>query len=142
MQGEFSHQLDQKNRLRLPPRIKSELGERPVATIISPLRITLYSEEKWAAMRTKLDLVPQSDEAAFLSVLKIYGNTYELEFDPQGRAVLPEKLRKKAGVTKNIVTVGVGNHAQLWDEETYNKFIDADNDDYKSLLHPLKDYGI
>jgi MraZ protein len=126
--------------LRLPPKIKKELGENPVATMLSSNRITVYSNEQWIELQAKLDAVPQSDEEASRWVTIIYGNTYELEFDSQGRTSIPQQLRELAKLTKNVYTIGIGKRAEIWAEEIYDK--QTEGMDYAKALPSLKAYGI
>ena len=41
------------------------------------------------------------------------------EPDKQGRILLPQNLREYAGLTKDIVVIGVGDRAEIWDKEKW-----------------------
>lgn len=52
----------------------------------------------------------------------ILAGATEVEFDKQGRIILPEYLRKFAGITKNVIIAGLYNRLEIWDEEKWNKY--------------------
>ena len=46
------------------------------------------------------------------------------EEDAQGRVVLPLALRAEAGITKDVVTIGVGNYIEIWAADRYAKHME------------------
>jgi MraZ protein len=51
-----------------------------------------------------------------------FGECEKLKIDPDGRTVLPKRLRDHACITETAVFVGLGNKFQIWEPEAYNKF--------------------
>jgi MraZ protein len=49
----------------------------------------------------------------------------ETDVDAQGRILLPEVLRTKASLSKNVVFAGSLNRIELWNTELYAKTMDA-----------------
>ena len=45
-----------------------------------------------------------------------------LQFDPEGRISLTEKLIKHAKIKNNILFVGLGKTFQIWDPKIFEKF--------------------
>ena len=39
--------------------------------------------------------------------------------DAQGRILLPQKLRGYAGLKKDVMVLGVSNHAEIWDKDAW-----------------------
>jgi MraZ protein len=46
----------------------------------------------------------------------------DVELDSQGRAMIPEYLRKFAGLNKKIIIAGLYDRLEIWDEDTWNKY--------------------
>ena len=44
-----------------------------------------------------------------------------MELDPQGRILIPPKLREHAGLKKDVVLVGVGSRIEIWDSEKWEE---------------------
>jgi MraZ protein len=47
------------------------------------------------------------------------GNSFEAELDSAGRVTLPSPLLEHAGISKDVVVVGVGDHIELWSHERW-----------------------
>ena len=47
----------------------------------------------------------------------------DVEPDSQGRILLPVQLREFAGIGKNVIVLGCGDHAEIWDEEKYRIYL-------------------
>ena len=59
-----------------------------------------------------------SDERDELSVA-LYGDVQILALDPDGRIVLPEKLRTHAGLGPEVAFVGLGEKFQMWEPKRF-----------------------
>lgn len=45
-----------------------------------------------------------------------------LEPDSQGRVLIPERLLKRAGISREVALIGVQDHLELWDREAFEQF--------------------
>ncbi|MDE7296118.1 MAG: division/cell wall cluster transcriptional repressor MraZ [Clostridia bacterium] len=62
-----------------------------------------------------------------------------MTFDGQGRVQLPIWARTEAHITKDVVTLGVGNFLELWDQATYeNKVAEMSVGKINSLIYKKK----
>lgn len=52
----------------------------------------------------------------------LFGSAYEIEFDDQGRIVIPLELRSFSGLTKEAVFLGVGNRVEIWSREHWDEY--------------------
>ena len=83
--GEHYHQLDAKNRIRIPAKFKSEISEKLVFSkgVTPCIYVLPYSE--YAEMVEKFNNLPQFDAQIQLA-LSVYMASFEvLEEDNQGR---------------------------------------------------------
>jgi len=139
--GEYFHQIDQKGRVRIPPKLKRALGESPMVTKGTAGCLFLFSQsELETTIYDKLQSVPLSDLQASKPLRTLFSSAQELEEDNQGRTMVPKNLREFAGLTKDIVFLGVGNRAEIWSKEVYEKYIDGV--DFDTAIEGLKDYGV
>ncbi len=130
--GAYEHQIDDKNRLRIPSRFRKDLlgeyGEKTYS-FVRGLNgcIYVFPDETLDRLLEKLNdgrLVNDSKGS-----LMFYSNIFSAEEDAQGRVVLPTKLKNAAKIRKDIITVGRGNRLEIWASENYNSFVDEDNYD-------------
>ena len=51
----------------------------------------------------------------------ILGSAFEVVADGQGRIVIPEILVSFAGLNKELVFLGLGDRAEIWSKEVWEK---------------------
>ena len=119
-QGASSLSLDAKGRLSVPTRHRDVLS----ATAAGQLTITkhphgclmVFPRGEWEVFRDRIAALPMSAQwwkRIFL------GNAMDAEMDSAGRVLISPELRAAAGLTKEAVLLGMGNHFELWDAATY-----------------------
>ena len=116
--GEFHHALDAKNRLFIPAKYREELGESFYITRKTEKCLAVYSEEEWGKFTQKLNMLPDSKVGPLKQF--IYSKTINVVPDSNGRVVLTPALTAYADIVKNVVIIGVGDHAQIWSEEAWS----------------------
>jgi MraZ protein len=144
LSGEYPVGLDDKNRLMIPSDFRKEIAkfrdEPKLTWRIGRGRITqAYPESYYREMiaKRKKSLTPGEKEEAFNRAF--HGMTFKLEWDAQGRVVLPEPLISRGRLTKTLMLVGVGDHLELWNRdqwiaeserllETMDEIIDKDRE--------------
>ena len=136
--GVFEHQLDDKNRLRIPSRFKKELtgedGTKPYSFFRGKNRcICVMADDLLDDTISTLseEGISESNEASTL----FFGSIFSAEEDAQGRVVLPAPLKKMAGITKDIVTLGRGKRLEIWAAERYYAYVEGV--DYDAELKKL-----
>jgi MraZ protein len=65
-------------------------------------------------------LADYSDERDELSVA-LYGDVQILNIDGDGRIVLPESLRRHAGLEGSVTFVGLGDKFQMWEPQAFEQ---------------------
>ena len=116
MIGQYQHNIDAQGRLFIPAKFREELGDAFYVTIGLDGCLSVYSDAKWADLTEKFDALPLS-KARSMRVL--FANAAKCELDSQGRIVIPQKLRKYAGLEKDVVILGVHDRAEIWSAETW-----------------------
>ena len=136
--GVFEHQLDDKNRLRIPARFKKELtgenGEKSYSFFRGMNRcICVMADDELDDTIGGLasEGISESNQASTL----FFGSIFSAEEDAQGRVVLPSVLRKMAGIQKDVITLGRGNRLEIWAAERYYEYIEGI--DYDTELKKL-----
>ena len=135
--GMFEHQLDDKNRLRIPSKFKKgltgELGDQSYCFFRGKNQcICVMAEDELNEMLSSLASEGLSESSKITRA--IFGSICTAEEDAQGRVLLPKELVAHAGITKNLVFVGVGNRVEIWAEEVWDKESeDEENTDFSVL---------
>ena len=138
--GTYEHQLDDKNRLRIPAKFRKMLiGEDGDKTYCFARGLVdgciyVFPEDELQILLEKLS--EEKIGEASLATMLFYGSVYDAEEDPQGRVVLPAKLKAAAGIEKDIVTVGRGKRIEIWAADVYEKMCSDVN--YRSEFKKLR----
>ncbi len=123
MTGQYAHNIDAKGRLFIPAALRRELGQTLHVTVGQDHCLSVFSDESWATFMDKLKALSYS-EIKKLRVLFAYAA--DCEPDPQGRILLPAKLREYAGLTKEVVVVGSYDRAEIWDAKRWAALEEGD----------------
>ena len=139
--GNYSHSIDPKGRVTIPTAFRQLLGENFTIGLNNEFNaIALYPQDKWQDISDFLDRIPDSDRNGMRYVRLIKAHSFPGgELDGQGRVLLPQALRQKLGIGKNIRFVGMGRYLEIWDEATCAAQMDADEGDFDSLMDYVND---
>ena len=117
MTGTYEHSIDAKGRLFIPAKLREELGVTFYLALGVDECLAIYPQETWNRFTEKFASLPMSQSAA---MRPLFANASKCELDSQGRIVIPQKLRKYAGLEKDAVIIGVNDRAEIWSAETWN----------------------
>jgi len=84
--------------------------------------IGVYSGEALDAILEKLNAVTSGDPKKMMAKRRILSTVQEANEDDQGRIVLSAMLRKEANIQKDVITIGMGNHLEIWAKEVFEKY--------------------
>lgn len=118
--GEFRHTIDAKGRLIVPSRLRDELEASKVTLTVWPDGcVSMWSGEGWRKLEGELLNQARNNPQARAAVRHLFGQAHTDVVDKQGRISVPPNLRTFAAIDKDVVIVGVGDHAELWEPEKY-----------------------
>ena len=117
MTGTYEHSIDAKGRLFIPAKLREELGVTFYLAMGVDECLAIYPQETWNRFTEKFASLPMSQSAA---MRPLFANASKCELDSQGRIVIPQKLRKYAGLEKDAVIIGVNDRAEIWSAETWD----------------------
>ncbi len=129
--GRSYHQIDDKGRIRIPVKFKDSLGSTPYVTVGKNGCLNIFPKDEAERILSESygDVSGFADDPRLDSMRKIFSLGDFIEEDKQGRIALPPYLVEKAKIVKNVVTIGMRNHVELWAEEVwedYDKSIDLE----------------
>lgn len=117
--AKYTHSIDSKNRIIIPSKVKEQLGETIIIMRGSDRCLNLYSLAEWEKYAQKISELPKTQVRAITRYL--YSNAVEVQPDSQGRVTLTPEMLEFAGITKNVVTAGCGNYAEVWSLERWEE---------------------
>jgi Uncharacterized protein conserved in bacteria len=89
----------------------------------------LFTPEEWEKYKaTVMGKFSPFDPRSRLVVRNFISPGNDVEFDKSGRLSIPQELRNYADLSKDCVILGVDKYLELWDRESYQKYL-SDNAD-------------
>ncbi len=136
--GRYYHALEQKGRLSVPKSFRDSLGKEPVLTQGLEGCLFLFSKLEWEATVSTVAKQPLTtkksrDWARYLS------NTAVLsEPDSLGRILIPDYMQQFAHLSKRIVVVGSLNRVEIWDQDTYHRYLEHVSANVESIVEGIE----
>ncbi|MFO0919404.1 MAG: cell division protein [Planctomycetaceae bacterium] len=131
--GTYLRTLDDKRRLAVPKRLKDDFGEGDFEYLyIAPgtqRSLVLYSPKSFAKLGENLD--SKSDHENYLRLF--YSSVERADFDGQGRIRISDRLSAHAGLKREAYLLGIRDHAELWDKDTWDDFLQSNSPSFDEL---------
>ena len=119
--GEYYHILDPKNRMIIPVKFRAALGERFYLAKGFHKCVNIFTAAGWERFLENIN-IPMTDEDLQRFNRLLFSSAYESEQDNNGRVLIPANLREYAGLEKDIVSVGVKNHIEIWNKNDWQNY--------------------
>ncbi|HWI21257.1 MAG TPA: division/cell wall cluster transcriptional repressor MraZ [Baekduia sp.] len=136
--GTFEHNLDAKNRLSVPTRMRASLSGPLVLAQDTERCVTIWAKETYDANSEKAlaGLNPLGERAQLIKRFR-GANSVEAELDSSGRVNVPGFLIDWAGLQREVAVIGAGDHAEIWDRATWNEQNTSLAEQMKNLAREL-----
>jgi MraZ protein len=138
--GEYTHSLDTKGRVALPAKFRQKISDGAIITRGLDHSLFLFNKSDWEVLAQKILALPMTSANSRAFARLMLSGAAEVEFDAQGRVLIPEPLRQYAGLKKQAVFAGVYNRVEIWDEaswKSYKSKTEASSDDIAEKLGEL-----
>jgi len=113
--GGYDHKIDKKGRVFIPSAFREELGESFIICrgIYGKQCLCVYSKEEWNALVEKIGTLPSAKSSTVKRFL--YDGAFNVEFDTQGRILVPPTLREYANFETEVHIIGMDTNIEIWD---------------------------
>ena len=142
MIGKYPAKMDDKNRLFVPAKLRTELGEAFFVTLgvnCGHRCLTVYTAGDWQTLKQYYNALPISQRSAATSL--IFMNATECTPDKQFRFSLTQFLLNYAGIGRDVMIVGRAGQAEIWDADEFAAF-ETENLTPEKLLASLEAIGL
>ncbi|MBQ0084216.1 MAG: division/cell wall cluster transcriptional repressor MraZ [Clostridiales bacterium] len=131
--GGYEHTIDKKGRVFIPAKFRDDLGESFIIcrSISGKQCLCIYPFSQWEKLVAKLSALPMSQSSGIKRF--IFDGSFNVEFDSQGRIVIPPSLRDFASLEGNAHLIGMVEYIELWssqrwqEENNYNEIQAAED---------------
>lgn len=138
--GEYKRPVDDKGRVSMPVEFRAILqGQRGSFFLNRGFErcIMGYPEEKWEKVLDLVNTAPLDDTRMRKFKRTFYSGAKEVSCDSQGRILVPQPLMEYAGITRQVVIVGLSDFIEMWDAEAWEKWLEQSIEQYEKMAEEL-----
>ena len=131
--GTYSPRLDTKGRIILPAKFREELSAGLVLTRGQERCLYVFSAEEFERIHEQMRSAPLSSRQArdYMRVF-LSGASDEVP-DKQGRVTIPAALREYARLDRELVVIGAGSRAEIWDAQAWDEYLARTESEFAQL---------
>ena len=145
--GQAAYSVDAKGRVAIPAKMRAVLNPeaKNTFTITRGFEkcVFLYPLDHWAKMESEMrELNMYNRESRnFLRTILMWAD--EVTLDAQGRIGIAKPLMEFAGISAggSALIIGSLDHIEIWDPETFDKYVSDHVDEYDSLAERVMGQG-
>ncbi|MGN7798494.1 division/cell wall cluster transcriptional repressor MraZ [Leifsonia sp. 22587] len=121
--GTHAPKLDEKGRIILPAKFRDELASGLVLTRGQEHCVYVFSQREFESLHEKIRQAPVTSKQArdYLRVF-LSGASAEVP-DKQNRVTIPAALRSYAALDRDLVVIGAGSRAEIWDATAWETYL-------------------
>lgn len=137
--GEFRNTLDDKGRISLPAKLRAGLsGNILVVTQGVEKCLWLFTPESWNSLSEQIfSSTSLFHQQARIIQRRIIAPAQEVEIDKAGRIAIHQSLRDYAGLSRDCIVLGIAKRLEIWDAETYRKWIEETEAEFEKASESL-----
>lgn len=125
----YENKLDKKGRVSVPATFRSHLSNLGYNSVVcypsfTNLSIEFCPQDRLEKIIETIDNLNPFEENRDIFSTSILGNSFQLNFDTEGRVTLADKLLVHSGIKDKVLFVGQGKTFQMWEPTAFKKFSD------------------
>ncbi len=120
--GTYAPKLDDKGRIILPAKFWDELEAGIVVTRGQERCLVVYSTREFEELHEKIRQAPATSKKSRDYLRMFLSGAHSEVPDKQHRVTIPALLRSYAGLDRDLTVIGAGNHAEIWDTDSWNTY--------------------
>jgi MraZ protein len=140
--GEYQANIDEKGRISIPAKFRTELKKKVVVTRGLDSSLFLYTESEWKKLAEKLASLPISTANTRAFSRLMLAGAMDCEIDKQGRIIIPGYLKDFAKIQKKLVFAGLYNRLEIWSDELWNAYKQQTEKESNAIAEQLGSLGV
>ena len=125
----YENKLDKKGRVSVPAAYRSHLSSVGYNSVVcypsfTNSSVEFCSQDRLEKIAETIDTLSPFEENRDIFSTSILANSFQLNFDADGRVTLTEKLLEHSKIKEKVLFVGQGKTFQMWEPALFKKFSD------------------
>ena len=119
--GNFEYQLDDRNRVALPPKFREAFAHGAVLVPGLDGCIEVYTPEGFDAEADVVNRVPAFSAEGRQLRRAFFASSFDVPRDAPGRLLVPAKLLRHADIERDVVVLGNDQRLEIWGSEQWER---------------------
>ncbi len=130
--GQFERTIDAKNRVQLPAQLRSVVDPDQAGAALyvtlgeSNGTLAIFTARGFEDLASRMETEYSTGPDARRFELQFYAMASPVDIDKQGRLVLPDRLRRKAGLGEEVFLIGQKNRIEIWNRAALDRAMGID----------------
>ena len=139
--GHYEHSLDEKGRLLLPKKIKEELKDNSPLYVLKGFEgcLSIYREAEFLKLCEECEKISFNKKNSRSYLRAVLSSVIELTIDKVNRIQIPKDTLTRFHISKNVIIIGVNDHFEIRDSETYQRYEEEVNAHFEEIAESLDD---
>lgn len=131
--GTYNPKIDAKGRMAIPAKMRAQLGEGMVMARGQERCVYLLPQSEFRRIAAQIQRVSVGNKAARQYLRVFLSGAVDQDTDKQGRVVVPQMLREYADLGDDIVVIGVGTRAEIWNRKAWEQYLSDNEPEYSDI---------
>ena len=119
--GRSDSKIDEKGRISFPKKFRLELGDNLIITQGFEGSLIIIAKKQMNLLLEGTQGRPITDKTARETERFLLGSAEEVIIDEKGRILIPDHLRKYAGLTAEVSFLGILRYVQVWNRQVWEE---------------------
>lgn len=121
--GTYTPKIDAKGRVALPAKMRAQLGRGMVMARGQERCVYVLPQREFRRIAMQMQKTSMGSRAAREYLRMFLSGAVDQDPDKQGRVLIPQMLRDYAGLGDEIVIIGVGTRAEIWNKQAWEDYL-------------------
>lgn len=131
--GTYTPKIDAKGRVALPAKMRAQLGRGMVMARGQERCVYVLLQREFRRIAMQMQKTSMGSRAAREYLRMFLSGAIDQDPDKQGRVLIPQMLRDYAGLGDEIVIIGVGTRAEIWNKQAWEDYLTAHEQGYADI---------
>ena len=131
--GTYTPKIDAKGRMALPAKLRGQLGPGMVMARGQERCVYLLPQIEFRRIAMQIQRTSMGNKAARDYLRVFLSGAVDQEPDKQGRILVPQMLRDYANLGTDVVVIGVGTRAEIWNSKAWEESLASQEQGYSDI---------
>lgn len=140
--GEYKHTIDDKGRLTIPARFRTDFDKGLYVTVGLDQCLWVFTRDGWERFSEKLANLPTGQANARMATRFFFSQATDAVPDRQGRILLPDNLRSYANLQEGATIIGANDKVEIWQPDRWEAAKAQQLENLAAIAAELSNFGI